>query len=166
MLEDKDGTDCCTIHFPGAGCVLPPESNPLVQVYDESRQVAFRVGLPIIGDTLSPVSRRLEEADKDELVEAADTIYLASCARLTIRETTRYEEGYIRLMKASGNAPSLLSGNAQLEQIRVERDAAMSSLLRTRERIARIKRLEAMAERTNSALEQAPVEKKRRTGVI
>ena len=166
MSDGHQESDSRMIRFPGADTVSLPEKNSLAEIYDESRQVAFRVGLPIIGDKISPLNRRINEGGVDELVEAADTIYLASCARQVIRETARHEEAYNRSMAASSGVPGLLSGNAQLEQMRLERDAAMSSLLGIRERIAKIRRLEAMAERMNCVVERPATGMKRRSGAV
>lgn len=167
MNEKLNEINCCVIQFPGAASAPRPALPSLTDLYEESRQVAYRLPLPIIGDKFTPVNRRINEAGTHELVEAADEIVLGSYARLAIRETARYEELYNMLVEMPGRfTPGIMGGDTGLEQLRDRRDRAVASLLKIRERVARIQRLEALAERRTAEVERPAVAGRRRSGAV
>ncbi len=161
MHGELDNTNALSILFPGAVPSCPAEKVSLVEQYDQSRRILARMGLPILGDKFSPLSHRLNESGAEELVEAAEEVYLASCARQVIKETARYEEAYVRMVENYG-----MDDDEHLTRLRARRDAAVATLLKTREKVARTRRMEVLAERTALCLEQPVVEPVRRSGAV
>lgn len=89
---------------------------------------------------------------------------MANCARSVIKETARYEEAYTKLVERY--QPALASSDSQLTRLRTERDKAMAVLLTAREKLARIHRLEALAEKRVDDIGQTHSERRRRASVI
>lgn len=167
ISEKQNEIDDCIIQFPGAVAASRSEGSRLAAMYEDSRQVSFRLCLPTIGDKFSSLNRRINEAGTQELVEAADEIILGSYARLAIREAARYEEAYNRLVEAPGRvAAGVMTSDSRLEELRADRDKTVASHLKVRERLARIRRLEALVEKTRTEAAQHLVAKKRCYGAV
>lgn len=143
MNDDHAAVADGVIPFPG-----PAPDKSLAAVFDEFRRVAYRTGLPILGGKTTRLNQRLNEADQDELTEAADGIVASHMARMAIRAAARYEECWNRrVARDEWFSPGMVRMDAAVDEIRMERDQAVAAYLSVRERQAKLEHLEAINRR-------------------